>query len=124
MAAGKLGLQPQQHQLLLQVAGAPDGVVPTIGYAAERPHLRHNSVVELTDRCEEAGLLSRSQSESDRRCIGLKVTAKGEKALTALSIDHARELNELGPELIRTLKTLSKVNQPSKTRDPRRSNAN
>jgi len=26
-AAEKLGLQPQQHQLLLQIAGAPAGVV-------------------------------------------------------------------------------------------------
>ena len=123
-AAEKFGLQPQQHQLLLQIAGAPDGVMPTIGYAAERLCLRHNSTVELSDRCEEAGLLSRIESESDRRCVALKVTAKGEKLLTALSIDHARELNELAPQLTQTLKRLSKANGQNKVLKPRRSDAN
>src|ERR1700731_4122457 len=58
-AAARFDLQPQQHQLLLQVAGAPDGVHPTIGYAAERLGLRHNAVVGLSKRCAEAGLLTR-----------------------------------------------------------------
>ena len=35
-AALKAGLQPQQHQLLLQVAGAPNPKAVTIAYAAER----------------------------------------------------------------------------------------
>src|SRR5438270_9319960 len=32
-AALNAGLQPQQHQLLLQIAGAPAGAIPTIAYA-------------------------------------------------------------------------------------------
>ena len=36
IAATEEGLHPQQHQLLLQVAGAPEGTVVTIAYAAER----------------------------------------------------------------------------------------
>jgi DNA-binding MarR family transcriptional regulator len=102
-AAEKLGLQPQQHQLLLQIAGAPTGTAVTVGYVAERLGLRHNSTVELCDRCEEAGLLARRQDESDRRCVLLEVSPKGRKMLESLSIDHARELNELGPQLIRAL---------------------
>src|ERR1700731_288134 len=47
-AAQKLGLQPQQHQLLLQIAGAPDGTLTTVGYAAERLGVRHNTAVELS----------------------------------------------------------------------------
>ena len=35
-AAIGAGLQPQQHQLLLQVAGAPEAIAVTIAYAAER----------------------------------------------------------------------------------------
>ena len=58
-AAQKLGLQPQQHQLLLQIAGAPDGTATTVGYVAERLGLRHNTAVELSNRCEEAGLIKR-----------------------------------------------------------------
>src|ERR1700732_1739384 len=93
-AAQKLGLQPQQHQLLLQIAGAPDRVAVTIGYAAERLGLRHNTVVELSNRCEEAGLAERRLAEagSDRRCVLLKVSPRGQKTLEALSIAHAREL--------------------------------
>lgn len=105
-AAEKLGLQPQQHQLLLQIAGAPDGTAVTVGYLAERLGLRHNSTVKLCNRCEEAGLLSRRHGEADRRCVLLQVSPQGREMLESLSIDHARELNELAPQLIRALARL------------------
>lgn len=105
-AAAKLSLQPQQHQLLLQIAGAPEGVQATVGYAADRLGLRHNSVVELSKRCEDTGLIRRAHEGPDRRCVLLELTAKGRQTLEALSIDHARELNELAPRLV---KTLSKI---------------
>src|SRR6267378_1185892 len=68
-AAQKRGLRPQQHQLLLQIAGASDKVVATIGYAAERLGFRHNTAVELSNRSEAAGLVVRKQAGSDRRCV-------------------------------------------------------
>jgi DNA-binding MarR family transcriptional regulator len=105
-AAAKFDLQPQQHQLLLQIAGRPDGVAATVGYIAERLGLRHNSVVELSMRCEEAGLIRRAQDANDRRCILLELTPKGLRTLEALSLDHAQELNELAPQLIRTLTSI------------------
>ena len=42
-AAIEAGLQPQQHQLLLQVAGAPGGTPVTIAYAATRLGLKHRT---------------------------------------------------------------------------------
>ena len=75
-AALATGLQPQQHQLLLQVAGAPESTPVSIAYAAARLGLKHNSVVEL---------------------------AEGRQVLERLSGDHARELNEMAPRLIQTL---------------------
>lgn len=54
-AAVDAGLQPQQLQLLLQVADAPEGVAVMIAFAAERPSLRHHSVVELVNRSEREG---------------------------------------------------------------------
>src|SRR5271170_6370633 len=105
-AAAKFDLQPQQHQLLLQIAGRRDGTAATVGYAAERLGLRHNSVVELSTRCEEAGLIQRTHDDNDRRCVLLELTSKGLKTLEALSLDHSRELNELAPRLIRTLTTI------------------
>lgn len=105
-AAEKLGLQPQQHQLLLQVAGAPAGVPTTIRYAAERLGLRHNTAVELCNRCQEAGLIRRKIAAADRRCVLLELTRKGKRLLDSLSIDHALELNHLAPQLIQTLTAL------------------
>src|SRR6201998_4754329 len=67
-AALEAGLQPQQHQLLLQVAGAAQTAQVTIGYVAERLALKHNSAVELTDRSEREGLLERTADARDRRC--------------------------------------------------------
>ena len=103
-AAVRTGLAPQQHQLLLQVAGAPAGELVTVAYVAGKLGLRHHSVVELCDRCEEAGLLKRSVNPQNRRQVLLRVTRAGDRALHRLSEDHVRELDELGPRLIAALK--------------------
>jgi DNA-binding MarR family transcriptional regulator len=106
-AAVAAGLTPQQHQLLLQIAGAPSGALTTVGYLAERLSLRHHSVVELGDRCEEAGLLVRRRDTDDRRMVVLELTAAGARILGDLSADHTRELKELGPQLVRTLRAFT-----------------
>lgn len=98
-AAAAAGLQPQQHQLLLQVAGARAGTSVTIAYAATRLKLRHNSVVELVNRSVREGLLLRVPHAEDLRRVLLQITPEGKKVLKKLSIDHARELNILGPKL-------------------------
>ena len=113
LAAQRVGLQPQQHQLLLQIAGAPEGREATIGYTAERLGLRHNTAVELSNRCEEAGLVQRKHGE-DRRRVLLEVSAKGHKVLESLSIDHARELNELAPRLVQSLQYIRRHANTSK----------
>jgi len=105
-AAISAGLQPQQHQLLLQVAGAPATTAVTIAYAAERLGLKHNSTVELVDRSEREDLLSRNVDEGDKRRAILCVTRKGRQVLARLSRDHARELNELAPRLAQALKDI------------------
>lgn len=119
-AAQNCGLQPQQHQLLLQIAGAPHKVAATIGYAAERLGLRHNSVVELVNRCEKAGLVVRKHAGSDRRYVILQLTTRGKDKLDVLSIAHARELNEFAPKLIRMLTKLRAVHRKPAKRAARR----
>ncbi|MDR3726498.1 MAG: MarR family transcriptional regulator [Terracidiphilus sp.] len=106
-AALEAGLQPQQHQLLLQVAGAPEGTAVTVAYAAERLGLKHNSAVELVDRSERQDLLVRKADITDRRRAILRVTRKGRRVLGGLAEDHARELNELAPRLIQALGHIS-----------------
>lgn len=102
-AALEAGLQPQQHQLLLQIAGAPRGTAVSIAYVAERLGLKHNSAVELANRSEHEGLLVRKADLVDRRLAILCLTRKGKQILFRLSGDHARELNELAPRLAKAL---------------------
>ena len=113
-AALEVGLQPQQHQLLLQVAGAAEGTAVTIAYAAERLGLKHNSAVELVDRSVREGLLTRKADAEDKRRAILHITHRGRQLLGRLSGDHARELNELGPRLGRTLRQI-RLHAPSQT---------
>ncbi len=103
-AAIEAGLQPQQHQLLLQVAGAPIATAVTVAYAAERLGLKHNSTVELVDRSVREGLLARKADATDKRCVLLHLTPRGWQILRRLAGDHARELNEMAPRLARAMK--------------------
>jgi DNA-binding MarR family transcriptional regulator len=107
--AHRVNLHPQQHQLLLQVAGAPGGRSVSIAYAAKRLGLRHNSVVELVNRSATEGLLVRAPDPQDRRRVALAITVKGRTMLKELSQGHARELRELGPLLVRSLKRVGKA---------------
>jgi DNA-binding MarR family transcriptional regulator len=116
LAASEAGLHPQQHQLLLQIAGAPSGSVASIAYAAERLGLRHHTVVELVDRSVAEGLLIRTEDPSDGRRVILAITKKGRKILQNLSEYHARELRELGPRLIRSLKDIEDLQKAHQRR--------
>jgi DNA-binding MarR family transcriptional regulator len=102
-AAAHAGVQPQQHQLLLQIAGKPDDTLATIAYAAERLGLQHHSAVELVDRSVRERLLERSEDPADARRVILIVTKKGRRVLDELSTDHACELREMGPRLVQAL---------------------
>ena len=90
-AAYQVDLHPQQHQLLLQVAGAAEGALASIAYAAGRLGLRHNSVVELENRSVTEGLFIRTPDPQDRRRVLLEITLKGWRILKNLSQNHARE---------------------------------
>lgn len=105
-AANDAGLHPQQHQLLLAVAGVPAGCSPSIAYAAEALGLKHNTVVELVDRCAQQDLLQRSIDPADRRRVCLRTTARGHRVLNRLAQVHLQELNLRGPILIQSLQSI------------------
>lgn len=102
-SALEAGMQPQQHQLILQVAGAPATAVTTVAFVAERLGLKHNSAVELVDRSEREGLVARDEDPTDRRRAIVRLTRKGERLLDRLAGDHAQELRVMGPRLIENL---------------------
>ena len=108
-AAQQIHLHPQQHQLLLQIAGAPTGTVVSIAYVADRLGLRHHSAVELVDRSVAEGLLLRTEDPADRRRVLLSITPKARRTLNTLSEYHARELRELAPLLLRSLQQIQAI---------------
>jgi DNA-binding MarR family transcriptional regulator len=103
VAAVRGGLTPRQHQALLAIKGAPEGMLPTIGYLAERLRVQHHSAVELADRLVEAGLITREPDVADRRRVWLKLTRAAETRLGRLSASHLDELQRLRPALLELL---------------------
>jgi len=95
--AGRVGLTPAQHQLLLCVRGHDDPRGPTIGDVADHLVLRHHSAVELVDRAEQANLVERERDEHDHRVVRLRLTPAGRRTLRRLSESHLAELERLAP---------------------------
>lgn len=93
-AAREAGLTPAQHQLLLAVKGHGGKVPPSASDVAEALQLRLHSAVELIDRAEAAGLLSRHADPVDGRRHLLRLTPTGEDRLEALSRLHRAELRD------------------------------
>jgi len=102
-AARVVGLEPQQHQLLLAVKGMPAGVHATIGLLAERLQVQHHTAVELVDRMQARGLVRRSRAGADRRRVFVHLTRRAETVLPRLSHTHRTELRSVAPALRRTL---------------------
>lgn len=103
-AAGE-GLKPQQHQTLLVIRGREKGTT-TIGVLAERLCIKHHTAVELVQRLEIAGLITKHPSPTDRRVMVLELTAEGSARLERLTRAHRKELKQRGPELIAALSRL------------------
>ena len=99
-AARGAGLEPQHHQLLLAIKGAPPGDPPTIAYLAERLQLRHHSIVGLVDRLEQRGLVHRRRDPADHRRALVSLTDAGEQILHALSVLHQDEIRSRAAGLI------------------------
>lgn len=79
-AARAAGITPNQHLLLLQIAGA-DGGTTTISTLVERLALTQSAVTELVQRAEQAGLVEREQSIADGRVTHLSLTPTGKAKL-------------------------------------------
>src|SRR4051794_10450698 len=94
--ARQSGLTPQRHLLLLMIKGAPDGSEKsTVTELAERLQLAQSTVTELVRRAEEAGLVEREQSSSDGRVAHLRLSAEGERRLTAAFTELDTERRQL-----------------------------
>ena len=93
------GLTPAQHQLLLAIRGHADPRGPTVGDVAAYLLLRHHSTVELVNRAQAAGVVSRVKDDTDGRLVRVRLTPTGEQAIERLTQLHLDELQQLEPLL-------------------------
>jgi DNA-binding MarR family transcriptional regulator len=94
--AATVGLTPAQHQLMLAIRGHPGPRGPSIRELADYLSTRHHSAVQLIDRAEQLGLVTRHREDSnDRRIVRLTLTKTGEEKLVQLSTTHLEELQRL-----------------------------
>src|SRR5438270_77271 len=94
-----VGVESQQHLLLLAIRGLPAGAQPSIRGLADRLLLKHHSVVELVDRSERMGLVRRVADRDDRRLVLVELTAKGDRMLQKIFVQNREKLRSQSREL-------------------------
>ena len=72
------GVSPHQVGLLVAIKYAP-GV--TVGELATDERVSTAAMSKRVSRLERDGLVTRTQSEADRRCVGLTLTDEGQRTL-------------------------------------------
>jgi DNA-binding MarR family transcriptional regulator len=72
------GVSPQQVGLLAAIKYAP-GI--TVGELAADERVSTAAMSKRVSRLERDGLVVRTKSEADRRCVGLTLTEEGQRAL-------------------------------------------
>jgi len=113
-AARAAGVTPQQHQLLLGVAGHTGRGWANIGELAEFLQERHNAVVGLVDRAARGGLVRKKPGESDRRFVCVHLTSRGTALLGQLSKQHREEAGRLASRLVAAVRP--RVQSPRRRR--------
>ncbi|HEU4635302.1 MAG TPA: MarR family transcriptional regulator [Edaphobacter sp.] len=119
-AARELEITPQQHQLMLGIAGFTGSGKATVSELAEFLQERHHSVVGLIDRAELSGLVRRENAPGDRRVVVVSLTPRGRNILRKLSFKHRDELKQLREELLK-LATESHVKSVPESSTPQTS---
>ena len=93
-------ITPQQHQLLLGVAGYTGRGWATISELAEFLQERHNAVVGLVQRAAERGLVRKTPGQRDRRFVKVHLTRRGVTILEKVSRVNIAELRELQLDIL------------------------
>jgi DNA-binding MarR family transcriptional regulator len=100
-AARQCGVTPQQHQLMLGVAGYTGRGTATVSELAEFLQERHNSVVGLVERAAQRGLVRKETGKEDRRFVLVSLTPQGEEILSRLTELHKEEVRAAQEALVK-----------------------
>ena len=117
-AARGAGITPQQHQLLLGVAGHTGRGWATVGELAEFLQERHNAVVGLVDRATRSGLVRKEHGEDDRRFVCVHLTRRGAALLTQLSQLHQEEAGRLAALVVEAARAPLRVRKARRSPNP------
>ena len=87
LEARKVGLTPQQYQLLLAIKGYPGRDWVSITELAERLQIRHNAVIGLVNRAVQRNLVRRDHDPEhpDHRIVKVSLTPEAETCLRKLA---------------------------------------
>jgi DNA-binding MarR family transcriptional regulator len=107
--ARSAGVTPQQHQLLLGIAGFSESGVATISQLAEFLQERNNSVVGLVERAAKSGLVRRRNSAADQRQVLVSLTPRGRGILIRLSRLHREEVDRVRAVIVSSAEALEKT---------------
>ena len=99
-AARQCGVTPQQHQLILGIAGYTGRGWATLSELAEFLQERHNSVVGLVERAVQRGLVRKVQDTQDRRFVFVSLTKRGEVVVSKLTKLHKEEVKRVRDGLL------------------------
>jgi DNA-binding MarR family transcriptional regulator len=99
-AARACGVTPQQHQLLLGIAGYTGRGWATISELAEFLQQRQNAVVGLVERAAQRRLVRKEQGAHDRRFVRVYLTSRGQRALEKLTGRHREELARIQAQIL------------------------
>jgi len=105
-SARRAGVTPAQHQLLLAVKGWSASQPPSLSDVAHMLQRHVHSTLELVQRAERAGLVTRSSDDADARRSLVGLTARGDRVLTELSLVHRDELRRFRVEMNEVLREL------------------
>ncbi|MDP9992675.1 DNA-binding MarR family transcriptional regulator [Variovorax boronicumulans] len=94
-AAREEGITVLQYQLMLHTQGFPGREWATVSEIAERLQAQPHGVVALVSRCEEAGLVKRKPSSTDRRQVEVHLLPAGRKKLERLAALHKDQVVKL-----------------------------
>lgn len=100
-AAREFGVTPQQHQLMLGVAGFTGRGNASVSELTEFLQERHHSVVELIERAVQNGLVYRERDTVDRRVVLVFLTKLGEEKLSKLATLHQQEIDRVRSGFLR-----------------------
>jgi DNA-binding MarR family transcriptional regulator len=105
-AARRVGIEPQQYVLLLQIKGLERRGPVTIGALSERLRIRHHSTVGLVDRLVRRGIVARAPDPRDGRRVVVVLKPAGEAILRRLALYSIGEIRSDGQALLSALARL------------------